>query len=183
MILVPYFYNNASEVTEEELLEIQKKALERYEYFHEKLENYETWRKLVKDYNKFELIKHRKREYSRFAWHKECEALEGLYNKIDELDKDTIISTAYVDAFWYTNNFYYPIDFPQIFKVEGSPKILTDYENFSNYLENLEENSIFNFVDEENITLKEVKDSVSEFFSKYPKGVVFMAPLNQIENN
>lgn len=173
--LIPFYYNNITELTEEEINSLQEKAFKILESYVMMVEDYETWKKSIKDYNKFQEHKHRKLDYSRYYWHKECEKVEKLHEEIEEKLLQTIILTVFPDAFTYNESTYYPVDYPQIFRLKWFPKIFKNYEEFSKDLDNLEKQNIFGFEDKEEISFKEIKDSVANFFEKFPKGIMFIS--------
>lgn len=175
--LTPFYYNIIDNFPVEEINSLQEKAYGVLEPYKEMLDNYEVWKKSIKDYNKFQQFKHRKLDYSRFAWHKEVEKLEKLYDKVDQKHLQTLITTVFDDAFEYLGNIYYPVDFPQIFNIEMLPGIFENYKEFSEKIDldfNIH-NHIFKIDSEDKISVREIKNSVAEFFDKYPQGLLFLS--------
>lgn len=179
----PYFYNTSDNISEAEEEMIIAKAIDKCEEYLKLLENYDEWKQLVKNYNKFITIKHRKQDYSRFAWHKEVKRANDKLAKITlGEDINEIISTAYNDSFVKEGITYYPVDYPQIFKLQPDKysinEIFENYESAIKYFENLSENTIFKVQSDDKLDWKELCNNLSKFYEDYPHGLIWLTNHN-----
>lgn len=175
----PYFYNVIDEISDEELKIASDIANKKINDFYEIISDYESWKKLTKDYNKLIRDKNRKLETSRYEWHQQYEVFIKRKKDFENASNSDIISAAYNDAFYHNEKLYYPVNYPQIFRValalNSVNQIISSEDEAIKYLENLPETCILGATDEDHIEYKEVIENIASFFDKYNKGLLFIS--------
>lgn len=174
-----YFYNKTDYICEPEKEKATQIAIDKCTSYITLLENYDEWKKLVRNYNKYIPIKHRKKDCSRYEWHKEVDRAKKKLNFIStEASIEDIISTAYNDSFYRESFQYYPIEYPQIFKIQltvnNINKIFENKDSAINYFENLPETCILGVQGDEKPSWKEISNNLTKFFEDNPHGLIWV---------
>jgi hypothetical protein len=173
-----YYYNDVDHMLPFDKKDTKIRAKKALESVLSTIKDYDKWKMSVKAFNKFITVKFKKLDYSRYAHKKE---INRIINKLQELtetnDMHKYVQIAYPDAFYHDNIHYYPVDFPQKFKLKSDnilTKVLHSKEEAIKYFENWENNDILDVDTSELISYKVVSEDISEFFTRYKDGVIYI---------